>query len=248
MWARAIAVAIASAIPGVASIAAAQQSLRDDRLAAEVREILEDWLESLEHRVVLLRRDTNWLIGRIEELGDEAIVSAQRPEFLTLVRKAFMAWDRADSDSKRHYLVQLLVNHAGAPLTDDDVVRLFVDWIDRFDESHFRILRSVYRHRPANKLIAGRELFGAQLPVDASAKAGLFRELWRELNMGSLVRDARAIEGGRFRRKETSRTPRGARSPYLDPTFDEDEVELTELGSEFVQYVLGDQIRRLGPA
>ncbi len=40
------------------------------------------------------------------------------------------AWDRADTDDKRRFVANLVSNASGTQLTSDDVIRLFIDWLD----------------------------------------------------------------------------------------------------------------------
>jgi hypothetical protein len=241
--AEALGIAALDGIPWVGAIPAAIKAVRDEELQGVQRRIIAQWLTLHEDRLGLLARDLDWVVDRIEELGEQALRRAETPEFLQLVRKAFAGWDQADTDEKRSYYRRLLANHAAAPLTSDEVARLFIEWIGRYHEVHFRIISHVFNHRGCTKRSLGISLFGGRLPADASSAAGLFRELWRELNMGGIVRQARDIDHGSFLKKGRKPTRGTSGSPYVDTSFDdEDEQELSELGSEFVSYVLTDRI------
>ena len=45
------------------------------------------------------------------------------------MRKTFRQWDTADTEEKRRLLVQLITNAAGTRVAEDDIVRLFLDWL-----------------------------------------------------------------------------------------------------------------------
>ena len=65
----------------------------------------------------------------------------QSEEYLGLVRKAFRTWDEADTDEKRHYAANIVTNSAGTRVCSDDVVRLFLDWLELYHEAHFAVIR-----------------------------------------------------------------------------------------------------------
>jgi len=69
---------------------------------------------------------------------DERIESE---EYLDLVRKPFRSWDHADTDEKRRYIGNLISNAAGTRLCSDDVMRLFIDWLNAYHDAHFAVIR-----------------------------------------------------------------------------------------------------------
>ena len=83
---------------------------------------------------------------RFETLGDQIDERIQSEEYLALVRRAFRAWDRADTGEKRRYVVNLISYAAGTRLCSDDVLRLFIDWLDLYHEAHFAAIRETYRN------------------------------------------------------------------------------------------------------
>lgn len=242
-----IALAALGAIPWVGGVAATLATLKTDEGQLQTNALLQAWLSAHEQRMAVLERDVRWLINRIEVLGEEALERAESEEYLALVHKTFQAWDRADTEEKRRHFARLLANAAGTRMCPDDLVRLFIDWIDRYHESHFHIIRFVYQNPGATKYEIGIELFGENLPQDDSAEADLFRELFRELNIGGIVRQARESENGRFLRKAPARrAPRGTASRFLESSFDDTKPQvLSELGSQFVHYVMDEVVPRI---
>lgn len=200
-----IAIAALGAIPWVGGVAAALATLKTEEGQLQTNELLHGWLSAHEQRMAVLERDVRWLVNRIEMLGEEAMERAESDEFLALVHQAFQGWDRAGTEEKRRYFAALLANAAGTRMCSDDLVRLFIEWIDRYHESHFSIIRFVYQNPGATKYEIGVDLLGEDLPADNSAEADLFRELFRELNLGGIVRQARETdEDGRFLRDRKS--------------------------------------------
>ncbi len=49
---------------------------------------------------------------RFDSLGESIDERLQSNEYLGLVRKAFRAWDEADTEEKRHYTANLIVTAA----------------------------------------------------------------------------------------------------------------------------------------
>jgi len=84
------------------------------------------------------------ILQRVESLGPEIEARMQSEEYLGLVRKAFRVWDQADTSEKRRLIQNLLTNAGGTPLTVDDVVRLFIQWIDFYHEAHFAVIKSIH--------------------------------------------------------------------------------------------------------
>jgi hypothetical protein len=242
------AIAALGAIPWVGGVAAALATLKTEDGQLQTNELLRGWLSAHEQRMAMLERDVRWLVNRIEMLGEEAVEWAESEEYLALVHKAFQGWDRAGTEEKRRYFAGLLANAAGTRMCSDDLIRLFIDWIDRYHESHFTIIRFVYQNPGATKYEIGVDLLGEDLPADNSAEADLFRELFRELNMSGIVRQARGTdEDGRFlRRQPTRRAPKGMASRVMESSFEDSKPQvLTELGKQFVHYVLDDVVPRL---
>jgi hypothetical protein len=99
------------------------------------------WLEEHHHKLNLLRSTLSEVFGRIQSLGEEINDRLESQEYLGLIRKAFRQWDQADTDEKRKLIVQLITNAAGTRVCSDDILRLFLDWIETYHEAHFAVIR-----------------------------------------------------------------------------------------------------------
>jgi hypothetical protein len=132
-------------------------------------------------------------------------------------------------------------------MVSDDILRLFLDWIDRYHEVHFEIIRVVYEERqdPPTRYDIYCAIYGEQkMSRDDSAEADLFRLLISDLSLGRVIRQPRETDWlGRFKRR-----PRGRRinTGTLDSAFeDTKQCVLTELGSQFVHYTMNELVSRL---
>jgi hypothetical protein len=165
-------------------------------------------------------------------------------EYLALVRKAFRSWDQADTDLKREYVKRLIANAGASTLCPDDLVRLFLDWLDRYHEAHFMVIREIYKNPGVTRHDILASVLG-EFPRDNSSEADLFRMLIGDLSTGRVIRQIRDTNvHGQFLKKKRGKSP----SPgVLKSAFDDVEpYKLTELGREFVHYVFQDVVTRIG--
>ncbi len=99
-----------------------------------------------------------------------------------------------------------MVNAAGTRVCSDDVVRLFLDWLNLYHESHFAVIRGIYNKHGITRFEIWDQIYG-ELPREDSAEADLFRYLIRDLSTGGVIRqDRETNQAGQFLRK---RRPKG---------------------------------------
>ena len=88
---------------------------------------------------------------------------------------------------------------------------------------------------------------GRPIPRDDSSEADLFKLLIHDLSLGHVIRQHRPTNyAGEFLRKSTKgpRTPGGG--TMKSPFDSEDPYELTELGAQFVHYVMNEVAPQIG--
>jgi len=126
------------------------------------------------------------------------------------------------------------------------VVRLFLQWIQQYNEIHFRVIRIIYKTSGISRSEIWDELHGEEVRDD-SADADLFKLLIRDLSTGSVIRQHRdTTPDGRFLAHTTPRQTRKKRTVILRSPFEDDKpYELTELGSQFVHYAMTEVVRRI---
>lgn len=186
------------------------------------------------------------MVGRMEEIGQQVDERVQDERFLGLVRHGFRVWDEAGTEEKRDFVRRTLTNAAGTKLCSDDVVRMFLQWIEQYNELHFRVMRIVFNAPGSTRADIWVELHGGTVRED-SAEADLFKLMIHDLSLGHVIRQERdTTADGRF--LSPQRTGRRAtKSPVLKSAFDDGKAyELTELGSQFVHYAMNEVVPRLG--
>jgi len=110
---------------------------------------------------------------------------------IALVRHSFQTWDRAATDEKRKYVSNLISNAAGTRLCSDDVIRLFIDWLNLYNEAHFHVIQEVFKNPGSTRYEIWTSIYGETLPRDNSPEADLYKLLIRDLSTGGVVRQER---------------------------------------------------------
>jgi hypothetical protein len=227
-------------LSAAASYKAEEGSIKQDSLQTQ-------WLEEHHEKILKLKSTLEEIQRRFDSLGESIEARIQSEEYLGLVRKAFRAWDEADTDEKRRYTANLIVNAAGTRVCSDDVVRLFLDWLTLYHESHFAVIREVFKNPGSSRFEIWTTLYG-ELPREDSAEADLFKFLIRDLSTGGVVRQERDVNSlGQFVRKTPLRTRRGNAPTTMESAFEDSKpYVLTELGKQFVHYTMNEVVTRIG--
>src|SRR5262249_43620776 len=168
-------------IPWVGGFISAAVSYKTEEGAIRTDSLQTQWLEEHARKISQLMAALESIVQRFENLGAEIDDRIQRDEYLVLVRRAFRTWDQADTDEKRRYVGNLVSNAAGTRLCSDDVVRLFIDWLDLYHEAHFAVIKTIFKAPGSSRFDIWDEIHG-ELPREDSAEADLFRLLIRDLS------------------------------------------------------------------
>jgi hypothetical protein len=247
-WQRMLKKFVAAAlgsVPWVGGFLSAAAAVPDEEAAHRENDLRTQWLEEHQAKIGQLYGTLNDVSERFEKLGPDIEERVESPEYLALVRQAFRTWDRAETDDKRRYVANLLANAAGTRLSSDDVVRLYIAWLDQYHESHFMVIREIFKHPGITRYDVWDQLFG-EFPREDSAEADLYRMLIRDLSTGGVIRQSRATNSaGQFLRKRPVRRPGGAPSTMESAFEDTKPYELTELGKQFVHYTMNEVVPRL---
>ncbi len=210
-----------------------------------VNKVLKQWVELHEAELREIGQTLAEVILRLDKDDDQVRERVSSPEFHSLVRKCFRDWSAAESESKRVMVRNLLGNAASCSMTTDDVVRLFIDWIGAYSELHFRVIKCVFNRRGITRHGIWRKLHSGSVRED-SADADLFKLVVQDLSIGHIIRQDRPVDAyGRFIKQKRG----GARkaSPYMKSAFDDEKpYVLTELGKQFVHYVMNDIVPKIG--
>lgn len=243
---EALALAALGSIPWVGGVLAAAAAFKFDEAGVRQDTLRNQWLEEHHQKLNLLRETLSEVFGRIQSLGEQINDRLESEEYLGLVRKAFREWDQADTDEKRRLIVQLITNAAGTRLCSDDILRLFLDWIETYHEAHFAVIREIHKNQGPTRWDIWVAVYGGAIPRDDSAEADLYKMLIRDLSTGGVIRQARETDArGRFRTK-TSPPRRVSHSGVMESAFeDTKQYVLTELGKQFVHYTMNELVTRL---
>lgn len=245
-YARFVFAALGS-IPWIGGLIGASAAMNAEFEQGQVNELMKRWLEEHRQKINLLGATLSDMTDRLENLGAQVEARLQEESYLSLVRRGFHTWDEASTESKRDYVRRTLTNAASTKICSDDVVRIFLDWIERYDEAHFQVIRVLFRNRGSTRADVWEDINGADVRED-SAEADLFKLLIHDLSMGHVLRQIRATnEQGQFLARRPRRT--GIKMSTLETAFEDSKpYELTALGTQFVTYVLNETLPRIaGP-
>ena len=229
-----------SSIPWIGSFMGAVAGLGAEFSQDKTNDLLKLWLQEHEGKIKGLWTTLQEIFTRLDNFGDEVQKRIESPEYLALVRSAFRSWDNADTEEKRQMAKMLIMNAGASTLCTDDLVRLFIKWIDDYHESHFLVIKHIYQHP---RITRGQiwDNNNETRPREDSAEADLFRYLIRDLSVGGVIRQQKEVDGyGRFM-KTQHHVNRGLGSTTMESAFEDTKpYVLTALGEQFVHYVLNE--------
>src|SRR5690606_19050862 len=189
----------------------------------EVVNVLKQWIQMLEDELREKGKTIAEVVVRLDMHDEKVRDRIESPEYQALLKKAFRNWSSVDTEYKRQRVRNILANAAAGKTTSDDVVRLFLDWVNAYSDFHFEVIGEIYR-RPG---ITRREMWdnlGKPAVREDSSEADLFKLLIRDLSTGSVIRQHRQTDyAGNFIRKPTTRSKAGQAPRTAKSAFDETE-------------------------
>lgn len=239
------ALAALGSIPFIGGAIAGAAGVWSEAEQDHFNKILRTWLKLQEDELKEIGQTITEVMMRVDTADEKIRERIESPEYLSLIKKCFRDWSAAESEEKRTLLRNLLCNAAaGEKLCGDDIIRLFIEWVDRFTDGHFAIIRTVYKNPGITRHGMWQEINGDRVRED-SAHADLFKLLIHDLSIGHVIRQHRETDyHGNFLK---SRPQKGSgSSQYVKSAFDDDkEYELTELGRWFVHYTMNEMVPKL---
>lgn len=204
------------------------------------------WLKLQQDEIREIGRTVAEILSRLDLNDPKVRKRIESHEYLSLIKKAFRDWSAAESEAKRILVRTLLTNAAVNKICTDDVVRMFIKWIDDYSELHFKVIRWIYKNPGSTRYDIWMGVHGAEVRED-SAEADMFKLLIRDLSTGSVIRQHREKDWqGNWKKK--TRTPRRPSLNMKSAFDDEEEYELTEFGKQFVRYTMEDVMPRIAGA
>ena len=242
-WGR-FTLAALGAIPWIGSVISAFAALHGEKAQGEVNDLQQGWLQSHAERIQELEATLSGIIETAEGGGAEGEARLEDPSYLKLVEHGFRVWDAAPTENKRQQVRRILSNATVAKLSGDDLLRLFLTWVDQYDDVHFNLISALHRETGLTGSELWQEIDGRDVRHDSS-DADLFKLILRDLSTGGVIRQHREVTGdGRMLRQKRGKG--SASSPYLSSALEGDKpYELTQLGHLFVGYALDEPSRAL---
>jgi len=212
----------------------------------KINALIQAWLQLQADEIKEIGQTMFEILARLDLTDEETAKRMESPEYLSLVKKAFRDWSAAESEEKRKLIRNLLANAAGANVTTDDVISMFLSWIDRYTETHFKVIAAIYNHEGISRFGVWQEIDGREV-ADNSAEADLFKFIFHELTTGYVIRQHREVNyAGQYVKQTPVKRPKGMSSGvYVSPFEDGKQYELTELGQQFVHYTMNEIVPRL---
>lgn len=229
------------AVPFAGGILSAIAGAWSENEQERANRFFDHWVRMLQDELKEKEETILEVMARLD-LQDEAIAErVESKEFQSLVKKTFREWSGAESEEKRVYIRNILSNAAASQLSSDDVVRMYIDWINHYSEMHFHVIGAIYNANGITRGAIWKKIGKGRVRED-SADADLYKLLFRDLSTGGIVRQHREVDyAGNFLSKKAEHRPKGSGPKPPVSAFDEDErYELTELGKQFVHYAMSD--------
>lgn len=230
-------------IPWVGGFMAASAALHGEKEQGKISELQRLWLEEHSKKIEELAIAIYEIAERLDSSGADIEERLTSEEYLTLVRKGFKEWDNSETAEKKKFIQTLLTNAGAISITTDDMIRLFIDWISLYHETHFAVIKEIYKNKGITRGGIWRNLNGSH-PREDSMEADLYKLLIRDLSTGGLIRQHRERDyHGNYVKKIVKRPKSGTMKSAFDNV---DQYELTELGAQFVRYTMEDVVTQIG--
>lgn len=230
-------------IPWVGGFLSAMADFKSDEGQVKNNHLYEEWLKEHTEKMKLLGETLIDIIKKLDDFSDDVNDRLESEEYLQIIRKSFRTWDNADTFEKRDLIRKLLMNAGTQKLVPDDLIRLFLDWLNLYHEVHFAVIKVIYQKKGVTRSEIWNELNGIQVRED-SMEADLFKLIIRDLSTGSVIRQFRQKDYyGNFIKKTPTKS---TNTKTFKSAFDEQEgYELTELGKQFVHYTMNEVVRKI---
>lgn len=238
---RAALQAFGGIIPVAGGILSAIAGAWSDAEQERVNRFLEHWMEMLRDELREKAETIVEILARLDLQDEKISERVESKNYQSLLKKAFRDWGASESEKKREYIRNILTNAAASSVSSDDVVRMYLDWIDSYSEMHFDVIAAVYNSAGITR---GQiwEKIGRGRVQESSADADLYKLLIRDISTGGIIRQHRETDYyGNFVVKKVAKVVNTGRSKTMVSAFDNiEQYELTELGSQFVHYAMTD--------
>jgi hypothetical protein len=231
-------------VPIIGGAMSAATSAWSEREQARFNNLAAIWFQRLEGDLRAMGLTMAEVMNRLDLEDERVKTRVESPEYQALVNKAMRNWDSKQSEEKRVLIRNLLANAAGENITSDDVITMFISWIEDYSETHFKVIKAIYLDEGLTKAAIWESIHGERVRDD-SAEADLFKYIMNQLSQGYVVRIQRQSDHeGRWIKVRTAK--RSPSNTLKSPFDDKDPMVLTDLGRQFVHYALEEIVVKLG--
>ncbi len=237
---------VGGGIPGIGGFLSAAASAWSEQEQENVNKIFQQWIHMLQEELQEKGQTILEIMARIDMQEEKTKERVESDEYQSLMKKSFRNWPNINSESKRKKIRNLLTNAAVSDLTSDDVVSLFIDWLNMYSDFHFEVIGEIYRKAPISRGEIWDNL-GRKKAAENSAEADLYKMLIRDLSVGSVIRQQREVDAyGNFIQKRRPPSRKSSGPKPMKSAFDyEEKYELTGLGQQFVHYAMTEITPRI---
>lgn len=235
-------VAALGSIPWIGGAIAASSAIHAEKEQGKINDLQKIWLEEHNRKIEELYYTIYQINEKLDAAGQDVHERMESEEYLTLVRKGFKEWDNAETFEKKEYIRKLLTNACATDLTTDDLIQLFIEWIRLYHETHFLVIKEIYKTPGVTRGEIWSTLNGSQ-PREDSLEADLYKLLIRDLSTGGIIRQHREVDyWGNYIKSPTKKSKSGTLTSAFD---NEKQYELTELGKKFVHYTMEEVVIKI---
>lgn len=240
---RATMQAVGGAIPIFGGILSAAAGVWSETEQEKINVLIKNHIKMLEEEIIEKAKTMEEVISRLDMHEKETSERIASPEYQSILKKTFRNWSKIDTEEKRVMIRNILSNSAATTVTDDDVVKMFIDWIDVFSELHIKTISAIYNTNGITRFGIWDKM-GKTRTREDSAGADLFKLVIRDLSTGGIIRQHKETDyNGNFiinRTRTQAKTHINSR--VATSAFDNNEpYELTGLGQQFVHYAMTEK-------
>jgi len=229
---------IGGAVPFAGGVFSAIAGAWSEGEQEKVNSFFQHWIQMLKDELKEKEETIIEIMARIDLQDEEIAKRVESKEYQSLVKKTFREWSGAESDDKRVYIRNILSNAASTKVSSDDVIRMYIDWINLYSDMHFQVISAIYNSDGITRAEIWNKIEKKVVRED-SADADLYKLLIRDLSMGSIIRQYRETDyNGNFIAKPTQRRPKGSGKKVVSAFDTEEGYVLTGLGKQFVHYAM----------
>lgn len=231
--------AAGGAIPLFGGLLAATAGFWSEEEQDEINRFIQSQIKMMLDEMREKHRVLGEVIIRLDMHDEEIKKRIRSDEYQAILKKAFRNWAGTESRKKQEYVRNLLSNAAAAKFVSDDVVMLFLEWLNQYSEFHFAVIAEIYLAPGITRAGIWTELKKQEVRED-SAEADLFKLLIHDLSTGRVVRQHRETDyHGNFIARRPTPHRKGTASRTMKSAFDDvEQYELTALGAQFIHYVM----------